>query len=344
MLEHSTATKPPWRGRPTEDELPDLQGWEWKLYDPLHYDCGTRAVAAWRKPMDESERLPGEDRFAFVFANASEYLLKYGTREIDVPRYYSRFHDEFEPVVSSWTIGGRGRAVGINADDLEMTVRLADGSGRIDHNEVSVYLCENDTLLAYGSRGAFIVDVSPLRHSSLDRDPPESAHVDIAGFEIPEADPDLQRGLHRFIKIFNRHSDTTLAHYDSISDGKHVFVAEGGRNVYAGSQLNTFAQLTLDETQLRRVHTYDLDGETYQSEWNKNTATHSIGEETRLGTVVGFEHRWNEQEYIMSGGIHELHSQARYWCFKPQPDKYSHYDFQLMSLDESIDIFDPNSN
>lgn len=56
----------PLSGRPSEDELRDLHGWEWRLFDPLRYECGTCAVTAWRKSMGESEPLPGEDRFAFV--------------------------------------------------------------------------------------------------------------------------------------------------------------------------------------------------------------------------------------------------------------------------------------
>ena len=343
MLEQPAATHHPYRGRPSEDELPDLQGWEWRLFDPLRYECGTSAVTAWRKPLDESEPLPGEDRFAFVVANAAEYLLAHGVREIDVPQYYSRFHDEFEPVVSSWTIARHGRALGVDTTLLEATVRLADGDGRIDHDALSIYLCENDTLLAFGSRGAFLVDVCPLKHSDVDREPSESAHVDIGRFAIPEADPNFQRGLRRFIDIFDEHAPATLSRYKYISDGKHVFETESGRDVYAGSPLRQLSRMVVDETELRRVHTYDLDGDTYQSDWNEHTASHALGDETRLGVVVGFEHRWNEKEYIMSGGIHELQSQAHYWCFRPQPEKYDYYDFQVMSIDEDIDTFRPSS-
>lgn len=341
MLENPAAKNHHCRGRPNEDDLPDLQGWEWRLFNPYRYECGTHAVTAWKKPLEESEPLPGEDHFALVVANASEYLLTHGVREVDVPQYYSRFSDEFDPIVSSWTISRHGRAIGLNANQLESTVRLADGGGRINHDAVSVYLCDNDTLLAVGSRGAFIVDLTTLRRSRFDRSPPDSAHVDINGFAIPEADPDLQRGLHRFIDIFNKHTDATLARHESIDDYSHVFVTEGGRDVHAASNLETLSRMFLDETRLRKTHAHRLGGEVYRSEWDEDTASHELGNETRLGVVVGFEHRWREQEYIMSGGIHELHSQAKYWCFKPRPDKYSHYDYQLMSLDENIDTFSP---
>ena len=98
-------------------------------------------------------------------------------------------------MVSSWTIARHGRAVGVDTTLLEATVRLADGDGRIDHDALSIYLCENDTLLAFGSHGAFLVDVTPLKRSTIDREPPESAHVEIGRFAIPEADPSFQRGL-----------------------------------------------------------------------------------------------------------------------------------------------------
>lgn len=97
--------------------------------------------------------------------------------------------------------------------------------------------------------------------------------------------------------------------------------------------------MVVDETELRRVHTYDLDGDTYQSVWDEHTASHALGDETCLGVVVGFEHTWNEKEYIMSGGPYELQSQAHYWCFRPRPDKYSYYDYLIMSLEECIDMF-----
>ena len=189
------------------------------------------------------------------------------------------------------------------------------------------------------SAHAGLVDVCPLKRSTIDREPPDFAHVDIGRFAILEADPSFQRGLRRFIDIFDEHAPATLSRYKHIRDGKHVFETESGRDVYAGSPLRNLSQMVVNETDLHRVHTYDLNGDTYQSIWDENTASHALGDETRLGVVVGFEHRWNEKEYIMSGGVHALQSQAHYWCFRPRPEKYDYYDFQVMSIDENIDTF-----
>jgi hypothetical protein len=339
MLSQPDESGHTYRGVVDRTELPDLQGWGCKFHQPYTYDCGTTAVTAWRKPADEKESLPGEDRFAYIFTDSAEYLLAHGVREIDVPRYYSRFHDEFEPIVAEWTVRQRARAVGIDAGLLERTVRLAEGKGRIDHDALSLYLCDNCTLLVTGSRGEFLVDVTLLKDWTLDRTPPDSAYIDIRGFDIPEADPDYQRGLDRFVRIFEEHADTTLARYKHLGDGKHIFETSDGENVYAGTQLRSLARMTIDETELRRVHTYDLDGETHQSVWDSETASHALGEKTRLGTVVGFEHAWNEKEHIMSNTLFELQSKARYWCFQPRPEKYSYYDFKIRSLDEKINAF-----
>jgi len=322
-----------------ENELPDLQGWGWNIHKPHRYDCGTTAVTAWRKLTDEKEPLPGEDRFAFVLTDPAEYLFAHGVREVDVPRYYSRFQDEFEAVVAEWTIQRHGRAVGIDAGMLERTVRLAEGKGRIDHDTLSVYLCDNCTLFVTGSRGAFIVDPTMLKAHTLDRTPPDSARVDIEGFGVPEADPEYQRGLRRFVGIFEEHTDASLARYKRIGDGKHVFETDSGEDVYAGASMRHLARMTVDETELRRVHTYDLDDHTYQSVWDSETTDHALGDETYLGVVVGFEHAWNEKEHIMSGGLFELQSQAKYWCFQPQPEKYSYYDFRVGSVEGTIDTF-----
>jgi hypothetical protein len=339
MFQQRDGSQHPFTGGIDEDELPDLHGWGWHFHQPRTYDCGTTAVTAWRKLTDETEPLPGEDRFAFVLTGAAEYLLTHGVREIDVPRYYSRFHDEFDPVVAEWTIRQRGRAVGIDANLLESTVRLAESKGRIDHDALSLYLCDNRTLLVTGARGAFLVDVTPLREWTLDRTPPDSARIDIRGFDVPEADPDYQRGLHQFVRIFNDHTDATLARYKRLADGKHVFVTGSGENVYAGSQLRHLARMAVDETDLRRVHTYDLDGDTHQSVWDSETASHALGDETYLGVIVDFEHAWNEKEHIMSNSLFELRSKAKYWCFQPCPEKYSYYDFEVRSLDEDIETF-----
>jgi hypothetical protein len=339
MQQQAAGSTHPFTGAVDEAELPDLQGWEWKLYAPNTYECGTTAVTARKRLLEESEPLPGEDQFACVISGLPEYLLAHGVREIDVPQYYSRFHDEFNPVIAEWTIERHGSALGIDANLLEWTVRLAEGEGHIDHDALSVFLCDNRTLAVAGSRGAFLVDVAPLKQRALDRTPPAAEQVDIQGFAIPEADPGYQRGLRRFIEIFERHAEPTLASYKHLSDGKHVFETDTGRDVYAGSQLHHLARMTVDETELRGAYNYDLDGDTHQSVWDGENASHALGDETHLGTVVGFEHTWTEKEHIMSNTLFELQSKAKYWCFQPRPEQYSHFDFQVGSLDEKIDTF-----
>ncbi|EMA54503.1 hypothetical protein C450_05580 [Halococcus salifodinae DSM 8989] len=72
---------------------------------------------------------------------------------------------------------------------------------------------------------------------------------------------------------------------------------------------------------------------------HSETARHALEDGTRRGVVVGFEHTWTEKEHIMSNTLFELQSKAKYWCFQPRPQQYSHFDFQVESLDEKIDTF-----
>ena len=41
----------------------------------------------------------------------------------------------------------------------------------------------------------------------------------------------------------------------------------------------------------------------------------------------------------MSNTLFELQSKAKYWCFQPRPERYSHFDFQVGSINEKIDTF-----
>lgn len=67
-----------------------------------HYDCKITTVSPWRHPSTkDADQTPGGDSFECVTANAAAYLEANGIRKLVVPRYHSRFHDEFDPIITT---------------------------------------------------------------------------------------------------------------------------------------------------------------------------------------------------------------------------------------------------
>ena len=345
MPENTAIANPRYRTPRRQKDLPEITGYGWELHQYNHYDCGTTTVSPWRRPsVDDVEQIPGENSFECVIANAAAYLEANGIRELDIPQYYSRFPDDFEPVITEWTVREHAVAIGLNATLLELGVRLANGKGRIDHDLLEVHLCEDNRLLIAGKRGVFLVDLWPLKDWNLDDDPPAAAYTEIRGFDIPEEDPVLQEGLRRFIDVFNEYADTTLASYDSPSDGRHTFQTAEGANVYANnSMLKRLVSVALDEHDCRGTYTYEWDGTTYSSTWDEDTAEYAVGDEHHRGIIIGYEHRWREEDYVMGDELYQLHSEIRYVCLDLQPERYSHYDVRVVTVEEDIDTFEPEN-
>jgi len=343
MPENTATANPQYRTPQRQEDLPEIAGYGWELHHYNHYDCGTTTVNPWRKrSIDNADQTPGEDSFECVIANAAAYLEANGIQELDVPQYYSRFHEEFEPVIAEWTVRKHGIAIGVNSTLLELAVRLANGKGRINHTSLEVHLCEDNHLFVAGNRGVFLVDLWPLKAHSLNVEPPVAAYTEIQGFDIPEDDPDLQEGLRRFIHLFNEYADTTLESYESAGDSRHTFQTKDGDAVYANAfMLKRLAGMVLDERDCHGSYSYEYDDTTYSSTWDETTAEYAIGEEHFRGIVIGYEHRWREEDYVMGNELYQLHSEIRYVCLDFQPEKYSHYDVRVVTVEEDIDTFEP---
>ena len=343
MPENTATANPQYRTPQRQEDLPEIEGFGWEFHSYNHYDCGTTTVSPWRRPsIGDAEQTPGENSFECIIANPAVYLEANGVRELDVPQYYSRFHDGFDPVVTEWTVREHGIAVGVDATLLELAVRLVNGKGRINHDALEVHLCETDKLFVAGERGVFLVDLWPLRKNALEVAPPAAAHTEIRDLDIPEDDPDLQEGLRRFIDVFNEYAETMIAAYDSPSDGRHTFTTATGDAVYANSSmLRRLASMAVDERDCYSTYTYEYDDDTYSSTWDETTTEYDIGDEHLRGIVIGYDHRWYEQDYVMENDLYQLHSEIRYICLDLQPEKYPHYDVRVVTVEEDIDAFDP---
>ena len=45
----------------------------------------------------------------------------------------------------------------------------------------------------------------------------------------------------------------------------------------------------------------------------------------------------------MGDELYQLHSEIRYVCLDLQPERYSHYDVRVVTVEEDIDTFEPEN-
>lgn len=328
----------------TKDDLPDLTGYKWLPRKITEYDCGTKAIGTYKVGQDQ-ERTPGRDCFVYITEGVNTYLDAYGVKEIELPRYYTRFSDEFDTYVAEWTIGKYGVGVGITSYLLESAVRLANGKGHIGHDATTAVICDNDTFLVTGPRGAFIVDQMPIRTSHLNnsRDPPAEVFHEIPGTEIsvPEESEVIRNGLARFIDAVESYLDVAIKSAERPSDNWHTLITESGQRMFASaSRIELFARMETDQSDLHGTYSHSLNGEEYKSTVDSTAFSHERGDETIRGVVVGYLHNWERDEYIMGDGVAGLRSEVNYVCMNHRPEKYSHNDVQITRLEETVDSWE----
>jgi len=328
----------------TEDVLPDLRGYGWNTHSVTHFECGTQAVAPF-KIGHEQEQTPGENGFVCITEGVNEYLDAHGVQELEIPQFYSRFAAEFDTFIDEWTIQDYGIGIGITSYDLKTAVRLANGKGHIDHDTTTVVLCDNQTFLITGPRGAFIVDQSPIRTSHLEtrRDPPNDALWTIpeTTISVPESSKHLRNGLIRFVDAVEEYTGVSLTDSGSPGDGKHTLITESGENIYAQKgRLELLDEMATDQSDLYRTYSHSLDGEEFTTSVDSSSFSHELRDETLRGIVIGYLPAWKRDEYIMGDGVAHLRLEIHYICMNSRPEKYSHYDIQFNRLEETVDSWD----
>ncbi len=330
----------------TQDDLPDLTGYRWLPRRITEYDCGTKAIGTFKVGQDQ-ERTPGRDCFVYVTEGVNTYLDTHGVKEIEVPRYYTRFRVKFDTYVSEWTIGKYGVGVGITSYLLESAVRLANGKGHIDHDATTAVICDNYTFLVTGPRGVFIVDQMSIRtsHLSNSREPPAEVFNKIPGTEIrvPEESEVILNGLARFIDAVETYLDVPIESAERPSDDRHTLITESGQRMFASAgRLELFAKMKTDQSDLHGTYSHLLNEEEYTSTVDSNAFSHERGDRTNQGVVVGYLHNWETDEYIMGDDIAGLRSEVTYVCMAHRPEKYCHNDIQITQLRETVDSWEFN--
>lgn len=331
---------------PSKSDLPDIPGIVWGLFDT---DGETRCVRgdSLTAPAGvDTERPPhGEIPANAVVEGVGEYIKAHGTDELDYPDYYSQF-GEFEPVINTWTTASTGIGYGIEQNLLRGLIRLSNGSGRINHSKTHVILCENDTVLVTGPRGAFIKDLWGIKGDKTDEEPPTDVYQDLKGFSTPEENNAVLEKTEALLDALETYSEYEIEEYQYNRDrGKHIFITSCGR------QFTPRGGLILEAGSVEAVtgeHRTDHRGTSYSVIVDEGDIQHEIGETINTEgpntkTVLGYTFDWKVREYVFSGGVRSVDAVLSYIVLSHSPPEKSegdvYLDYGVTSRDQTIDGF-----
>ncbi|MFD1570165.1 MULTISPECIES: hypothetical protein [Haloferacaceae] len=332
---------------PKKADLPDIPGIVWGLFDT---DGETRYVKGdtLTSPagVDTEQPPHGELPANAVVEGVGAYIESYGIEEIEIPDYYSRFSD-FEPVINTWTTTATGIGYGIEQNMLRGLVRLANGSGRIDHDKTHVILCENDTVLVTGPRGAFIKDLWGIKGDRTDEEPPADVYQNVRGFSMPEENETALEKTEAVLDALETYTDYEVSEYQFNRDrGKHIFHTTCGREFYprGGPILEAGpASSVVGE------HTYDYRGTTYSATVEPEDIDHGIGDTIApmiqtTKTVLGYTVDWKIRDYVFSGNARCVDAILCYVTLTHTPAENSegdvYLDYAVNSQGEIIESYD----
>lgn len=365
-MNQSTIERTDWSGvdRFAINRLRDLpalyesrKGWKKIPYSPnFESKIAEPHISKWE---DSPHQLPSN--FVALLERPSQFLEKFGIREIDIPTTYKSLED-WESIITTVTATSPQYGYGLSRPDLKGLLRLTNGSGRID-KETRVFECENDWFLGAGPRGCFIVKegvVNPYGWSSQ-RDgsyedhisPDEVPHVN--GEPIPEEDETHQQAIRKFITVFDRYTDTDLVGYHSY-DGSHTFI-DSNDDIVHTTGLHHLKEMETNQGaitgewshEIQYNHEYpEHEGKHFAYKIETSDIDHSIGDTTddAIGNdryVIGYVIRWNEQEYIYSKGLNSVTLHLDYVYFE-ETDKYDYHDIDIRTTSKKVATFEIESN
>lgn len=291
--------------------------------------------------------------FAAVLGDPNAILEQYGRREIAFPKTYTGIED-WEPVMSKVTATSPRDGYGLSRYTLAGACRLTNGEGRIS-DETRVFEIDGGQhgfrYLAVGPRGTFVIEAVPIGSSMalvdeetyrecIDADDALTINGDL----IPEEDEGCQRGIQKFITVFERYSDADLVGYGNYS-GSHTLIDSNGDHVHL-TGLSKLARMETDADALvgETSHTIESDreyaGDVVSAEVEPRDIKYEIGETTDSPFetdryVVGYELNWREEEYIYSGGLNKVVLEISYVYFS-EPDKYDYHDVDVRTTTDTV--------
>jgi hypothetical protein len=302
--------------------------------------------------------------FVALVGDPTSYLKTNGIGEIAMPSTYTSLKS-YDPYITSVTAAGPGIGYGLSRHDLRGLLRLTNGKGHI--SDTRVFHCEDDggvRFLAIGPEGCYLLDQDTVQRweaeesmTNTSRSPEDIApflDVDdvprVNGDIIPEEGPDYQQAVQEFIRVFNEYASTTITGYNSF-DGSHWLSDSEGDRVRASGLARLVSMETAPDEYYGKTR-YELSdreyrGTTFEYEITPADFEYEIGEITDrvIGEdeyVIGYDTRWVEKEYIMSGSLNVVELQIRYVYFQDKDhDRYSHHDLEVGTKDSVIARFDP---
>lgn len=313
-------------GQRHQEALPSIDGYPWEA-SPVEKGPGT-VLEYWRQSTpsrwessseNDPESVPGTA--GYILSGADELVREHGTRSVEFPEAYTRF-DSFGNTYR-WSADG---ATHITPQYLEWTVRLANGPGRINHENTHVVLCDRPWIVTAGDRGIFWVkypgDSTPRELDPLP-DPPAHVHYDVLGLDVPEENPILREGFKRLLELRRESKYPNITEYEAFAGISHrVRIAQHGSTDITSGELSGLTTHDQQMSEIAGPHTYSVDGKRYRVDVEKADLPGEIGSvstasdttansehEKTTGIVAGYDNKWWEAESISlnSNGVRALH-------------------------------------
>jgi len=303
--------------------------------------------------------IPHHSQFVALVDNINTFLVRNGVKEIEFPKSYTQI-SEWSTVITELTQNGGGLGYGLSQETLRGLIRLTNGKGRINKH-TRIFQCEDNHFLAVGPKGAFILLPNKIYSAALSHS--EQKDLKYGGYKqlvnknevplingdlIPEEDPEYQRAVERFIDIFNTYSNAEIAGYDHF-DHHHYFTTNRDQRVRA--TLSAISEMEESRSNIigEYQHTVSERGaeEQYQAEIGEDDIRYDIGdiiESPIMGDqyVIGYLTKWDEREYIYSGGMNDTKLKIIYVCFV-ETDKYDdRHDIEINREEDTVATFSWN--
>ncbi|WP_139171183.1 hypothetical protein [Halorientalis regularis] len=323
------------------DLLPDIEGFDWEVAP--EQEGPAEILDLWRlNPKSfwdtdiDHERIPGNS--GIFIDGARDYLKKYTLTEIEIPRYYSRFEEEFEHQYR-WSADGK---CWLSPQFLRRCVRLSNGSGRIDAEATTAFLCSPGTIIVTGPRGAFRCELPDAAHTvshdgSIPKPPTEEVKHTIDGLDVPEEHPRLRTGFERWTALVNEYDPSEA--YTEFNVGHEIRLASGAVTTLNANHLRLLEDCNNDIDAVRGTHKFIHEGDSYRVSVGPEDLPGAIGVEATVepdtdqdhyktqdpvtGIIAGYRLRWTEQDHIAptSSGTRWIHCdvETALVCEPPAP-------------------------
>ena len=263
------------------------------------------------------------------FTTLNELPESYKGEEIVVPKYYSRFEDEFETHYNRFSTGSNQMGLGLTSRRLEHAVRAISGSGGFRSDDLSVYAHDDlgnvNYYVEYGD------DVWVVAPESLNDYPVETVEcVEVNGITVPEDTQDVLRGIETFID-FSAEYYQPIESFDSCGTSWSFIQSNGEQTRINANNLQKLGTIPTEPNFLVDEHNIETSyDEEYKIRISEDDIEYQYGDVVDLyktdnrpfdPRVVGFRLSWEDprtsRRVNMTG---EIKCRIDYYYLLPRND------------------------